>query len=114
MIRSDGRFTLPVQPEIPRRRRFSRKMHTEILECCNTVEECYEFMLAYAAKGLPSEQGSQAGEQICEYLRRAADAITGLVEWCAVGPKEGGLEPVKKYEAFFAVIDRDARDSLAA
>jgi len=28
--------------------------------------------------------------------------------------KEDGLEPAGKYSAFFAVLDRDARDSLAA
>ncbi len=28
--------------------------------------------------------------------------------------KEEGLEPADKYLAFFAVLDRDARDSLAA
>jgi hypothetical protein len=25
-----------------------------------------------------------------------------------------GLEPVERYQAFFALLDRDARDSLAA
>jgi hypothetical protein len=28
--------------------------------------------------------------------------------------KNEGLEPAEQYEAFFAVVDRDARDSLAA
>jgi hypothetical protein len=28
--------------------------------------------------------------------------------------KEEGLEPAEKYLAFFAMLDRDARDSLAA
>ena len=28
--------------------------------------------------------------------------------------KYEGLEPAERYEAFFAVLDRDARDSLAA
>ena len=36
-------------------------MPAEIFEHCNTVEECYEFMLAYAAQGRPSDQGSKPG-----------------------------------------------------
>ena len=28
---------------------------------CQVVEECYEFMLAYAAQGLASETGNQSG-----------------------------------------------------
>jgi hypothetical protein len=89
-------------------------MLAEICERCNTVEECYEFMLAYAAQGLPSDQGSKAGGQVRDFLQRAVTALVGLAETCAMAVKEEGLEPADKYEAFFAVLDRDARDSLAA
>jgi len=41
-------------------------------------------------------------------------ALTGLAETCAVAIKEEGLEPADKYLAFFALLDRDARDSVAA
>ena len=41
-------------------------------------------------------------------------ALAGLSETCAMAVKEEGLEPADKYLAFFAVLDRDARDSLAA
>jgi hypothetical protein len=78
------------------------------------VEECYEFLLAYAAQGLPSDQGSKSGGQVREFLQRAVRALTGLAEICAMAVKEEGLEPAEKYLAFFAVLDRDARDSLAA
>jgi hypothetical protein len=78
------------------------------------VEECYEFMLAYAAQGLPSDQGSKSGGQVREFLQRAVQSLTGLAEACAVAVKEEGLEPANKYLAFLAVLDRDARDSLAA
>ena len=36
-------------------------MPAEICRRCNAVEECYEFMLAYAAQGLASGDGSQSG-----------------------------------------------------
>ena len=47
-------------------------------------------------------------------MRRAVKALAGLAESCARAVKHEGLEPVERYEAFFAVVDRDARDSLAA
>jgi hypothetical protein len=84
------------------------------LERCNTIEECYEFMLAYAAKGLPSDEAGTPGTQIREFLQRAADATAGLVESCSVAVKDQGLAPAEKYLAFLTVLDRDARDSLAA
>ncbi len=89
-------------------------MLTEISNRCDAVEECYEFLLAYAAQGLPSDQGSKSGAQVRGFLQNAVKALTGLAEACALAVKEEGLEPADKYLAFVAVIDRDARDSLAA
>ena len=87
-------------------------MRAEISNRCEAVEECYEFMLAYAAQGLPTDEGKSGG-QVRELLQRAVNALTGLAEACAMAVREG-LEPAAKYEAFFAVLDRDSRDSLAA
>jgi hypothetical protein len=89
-------------------------MAAEIFEQCNTVEECYEFMLAYAAQGRSSDEGSKPGAQIREFLQRAATAIAGLAEGYSKVVKEQRLEPVEKYQAFLVVLDRDAQDSLAA
>jgi len=89
-------------------------MLTEISKRCDAIEECYEFLLAYAAQGLPSDEGSQSGGQVHEYLSRAVRAISGLAEICAATAKQECFRPVERYEAFFAVLDRDARDSLAA
>ncbi len=89
-------------------------MLDDISDRSAAVGECYEFMLAYAAQGLPSDQGSKSGGQVREFLQRAKKALTGLAEASAAAIKEEGLEPSDKYLAFFAVLDRDARDSLAA
>ena len=89
-------------------------MPGDIWERCNTVEECYEFMLAYAAQGLPSDESSKPGGQIREFLQRAATAIAGLAEGCSRVVKEERFEPAEKYHSFLAVLDRDARNSLAA
>jgi uncharacterized protein YutE (UPF0331/DUF86 family) len=89
-------------------------MLAEIGNRCEAVEECYEFMLAYAAQGLASDEGSKSGGQVREFLRRAVLALSGLTEACAAAVRQEGLEPADKYAAFFAVLDRDSRDSLAA
>jgi len=89
-------------------------MLAEVSNRCNAIEECYEFMLAYAAQGLPSDQGSKSGGQVREFLQRAVKALTDLAETCALAVREENLEPVARYEAFFVVLDRDSRDSLAA
>lgn len=49
-----------------------------------------------------------------DFLQNAVKALTGLAETCVLAVKEENLEPADKYLAFFAVLDRDARDSLAA
>ena len=87
-------------------------MLAEISNRCDKVEECYEFLLAYAAQGLPSDQGSRPGAQVREFLLNAVKALTGLAETCAIAVKEEGLEPADKYRAFFAVLDRDAREDV--
>jgi hypothetical protein len=81
---------------------------------CNAIEECYEFMLAYAAQGLPSDQGSQTGGQLREFLGRAVDAVSGLAGAYAAAVEQAGLLPAERYQAFLEVLDRDASDSLAA
>ena len=87
-------------------------MLEDVRRRCDAIEECYEFMLAYAAQGLPGDEGSQSGGQLREFLRRAIEALAGLS--AAYTAATGGLQPADRYQAFLAVLDRDARDSLAA
>ena len=93
-------------------------MQSELLERCNVLEECYEFMLGYAAKGLPADGGSGPGSEIREVLERGANAIKGLVESCTVAFnsafKEADVAHPSKYQAFLTVLEGDARASLAA
>ena len=83
---------------------------TEIDERCDAIEECYEFMLGYAGKGFPSDEGSQ----VRSHLQRALQAISGFAKAAGNLIEKHRLEPAGKYQAFLAVLDRDARDSLAA
>jgi len=88
-------------------------MLDDVRQRCNAIEECYEFMLAYAAKGLPGDEGNQAGGQLRHFLKRSAEALSGLAESYGAAAKQSGLAP-SSYQAFLGVLDRDARDSLAA
>ena len=89
-------------------------MPASFAERCDAIEECYEFMLAYAGQGLASDEGSRSGGQVREFLARAVQAMTGLAESCSQSAEEEGLEPADKTETFIAVLERDAHDSLAA
>ena len=61
----------------------------------------------------PNRRNQLAAERR-EYLGGAVRAMSGLAESCAIAVKRGRLEPAEPYRAFLAVLDRDARDSLAA
>lgn len=70
----------------------------KLADRCDVIEECYEFMLAYAAQGVAD------GVEIREYLAKAADSLKGV---SAAARDELDSQ-------FLAVLDRDAADSLAA
>jgi|ERR1700722_11310797 hypothetical protein len=89
-------------------------MAQDIWNRFEVVEECYEFMLAYAAQGLTNDNGSESGRQVREYLKRAGEALGGLAESCATAEREVNRTQGDRFAAFLAVLDRDARDSLAA
>src|SRR5258706_8633489 len=86
----------------------------EISTRCAAIEECYEFMLAYAGQGLNGDEGSGSSGEVRDYLNRAVKTLSGLAEAYSTAVKQQNLQPVESYDAFLAVLDRDARDSLAA
>jgi hypothetical protein len=89
-------------------------MQTDIQERCDRIEACYEFTLSYAAQGLPSDEGSPSGKQLREHLMRAAEALRGIEESYTAAVKQEQLVPADTYEAFSAVLARDAQSSVAA
>jgi hypothetical protein len=89
-------------------------MPDDITARCTAIEECYEFMLAYAGQGLNGDEGSGSSGQVRDYLNRAVEALSGLAEAYAAAVKQQNLQPAERYQAFLAVLDKDARDSLAA
>ena len=86
-------------------------MPAEIFRRCNTVEECYEFMLAYAAQEYRAAAARRADGSAG--LQQAVDALSGLADACVTAVKADALESADKYFAFLAVLDRDARDSIS-
>ncbi|MGC1297838.1 MAG: hypothetical protein WA869_22635 [Alloacidobacterium sp.] len=89
-------------------------MATDFLERCEVIEQCYEFLLAYAGQGLPTDEGSSTGGQVRSFLDRAGQVLRGLAESCGQAIKDNELEPAEKYSAFCSMLDRDVQDSLAA
>jgi hypothetical protein len=81
---------------------------------CNAIEEAYEFMLAYAAQGLPDEEGSVSGSQIRDFLRKCDAALTGLGEAITACVRQLGIRSPGPYHAFVNVVERDVRDAQAA
>jgi len=86
----------------------------DIVRRCDAIEECYEFMLGYAAQGLPDDHGSRSGSQLRELLSRALQAASGLTGAYASIVRELRIEPAEQYQAFFAVLERDTANALAA
>ena len=89
-------------------------MPANFLKHCETIEECYEFSLSYAAQGHATDKGSAQGRQLRDHLGSALCAIRGLESCSASALASGSFEPRETYRAFFAVLARDARDSAAA
>ena len=85
-------------------------MATEIQKQCEIIEDCYEFTLSFAARGVPTDEGSGLRER----LTRSVEAIRSLVRNGADILREEQLTPAQKCEAFFAVLRRDAESALAA
>lgn len=81
---------------------------------CDTIEECYEFMLAYAAQGLPTDQGSGSGTQVREYLRKCDEALSDLAAFLSRFVEQLGVESPEPYNGFISVLERDARDAQCA
>ena len=81
---------------------------------CDAIEEAYEFMLAYAAQGLPSEEGSASGSQIREFLRKCDVALTGLGEALIGCVRRLEIPSPAPYDAFIGVVERDVRSAQAA
>ena len=85
-----------------------------VRERCDAIEECYEFMLAYAAQGLSSDAGQDSGSQLRTLLSGAEKALDGLAGAFREAIVIAQVTPAAPYETFLTVLERDAAASLAA
>ena len=80
----------------------------------DTIEESYEFFLAYAAQGVPGEQGSESAGQVREFLKRLEEALVVLADLFSAAVAERGESELSACQPFIDVLRRDAESSLAA
>lgn len=78
------------------------------------IEAAYEYALAYAAQGLAGDEESASVGQVREELTRCGAAMEGLADSLRAVVQARGLEPAARYEAFIAVVARDAASAGAA
>jgi hypothetical protein len=81
---------------------------------CDTIEEAYEFFLAYASQGLQSD--AHTLHPIRDHLRKFDGALTGIRDFldnCVVGL---GLDPGRAAAArsFIEVLESDAAKARSA
>ena len=85
----------------------------EIARRVDAIEGGYEMMLAYAAQGLPTDQGAANSGQLREHLKRFDDALTGLADQFKALAAAEKREPREAIDAFLDVLARDAHASQA-
>ena len=83
----------------------------ELARRCSTIEEAYEFMLAYAAQGMANDAHNS---QVREFLRKADAALSDLAAFLTGFVRHLQVESDAPYSAFIAMLERDARDARAA
>ena len=78
------------------------------------IERSYEFLLAYAAQGLRTDQGAKSGGELRESLNRLDRSLDGLAE--AFREMVEAEKPQSSAEvfAFLEVLESDQASSLAA
>jgi hypothetical protein len=88
-------------------------MAIELEQLSERIEECYEFTLSYAARGLAGDDASEQTRQVRDHLTRAVEAMRSLDAGCREAIARERLEPREKYEAFLVVMKRDAEGATA-
>jgi len=71
-------------------------------------------MLAYAAQGLPSDQGAANSTQLRDHLQRFETALTGLAQTYRDCATALGVGPADALNDFLKVLESDAAATQAA
>ena len=92
---------------------MSEASREEIAKRVDAIEGGYEMMLAYAAQGLPTDQGAANSGQLREFLKRFDEALTGLGDQFKAVAIAEGREPREAIDTFLDVLNRDAEAAQA-
>lgn len=79
---------------------------------CDAIEACYEYMLAYAAKGVSGDEVGSGSQELRHYLIGAVDALQGLSQAWTNAIQQADLRPADRYLSFLGILERDAADSM--
>ena len=85
----------------------------ELKRRIDAIESGYELMLAYAAQGLPSDQGTPNGGQLRDALAKFDAALTGLADAFRQIVAAEHADRQSHYVDILDVLDRDARAAQA-
>lgn len=80
----------------------------------DSIEESYEFFLAYAAQGLTTDQGAKAGGQLRDFLGKMQGALDGLADQVDAAVLSEGSDPADPWRDMVKVLRADAVAALAA
>ena len=85
----------------------------KIKASCDALEECYEFLLGYAAQGLASDAGNASSQRLRRLLGGAAEAAANLPREFAEQIR-GEAKDAEERKAFLTVLQHDAAAAHAA
>ncbi len=86
----------------------------ELTRRIDTIEEAYEFMLAYAAQGRQGDEESGTDDSIRTFLERTNAALEGLGPLSAAIFQGLGTISSDSYRKFLELFDQDAQKAQAA
>ena len=95
---------------LPRLEIWTEVTSDELKEHIDTIEESYEFFLAYAAQGVSGSGAAISGE-LSRYLSRADQALTAFESGIGDAAEGQDAEAVVRMDQ---VLQRDASNTLAA
>lgn len=89
-------------------------MWDQLKSLCDTLEESYEFALAYAAQGLTGDERAASTDQMRQFLERTVAALASLPNVLTSIVDGERVEPGAPYHAFIDVLRLDAQAAQAA
>lgn len=84
-----------------------------LMQRVDAIEDCYEFLLSYAAQGRVADGSSGPGSQIRGYLEAAEEALGDIAKVMRDCFIAGDAKAEEGYGPFVALIEDDAKKSRA-